>query len=222
MNINGLVLSFGFIGVVVGIGVLMSRSEKISAEVVRKFIHIAVSNWWFILLVSFDTLGQAIIGPIFFILANGAAVFTGLADVLGEKDLKRNLGLVYFPISLLILVILAFTNTIPLWASTIGVFVMGYGDGLAALLGSYYGKKKLFGKKSYVGSIVVFVVTFIVILLASLYFKVGNPLTGTWIIRTLIISILATIIELFTPTGLDNLTLPIGVALISSLLLGSL
>ena len=222
MNIFGLVLSFIFIGVVVGFGVLMSRFEKISSEVVRKFIHIAVSNWWFILIFSFKTLSQAIIGPIFFIIANGVAVFTGLAEVLGEKDIKRNLGLVYFPVSLLVLVLLTFTGLIPMWASTIGVFTMGYGDGLAALIGRFYGKKKIFGQKSYIGSSVMFVVTFIVILITSMAFDVGNIASFTWLIRAIVISLIATLVEIFTPSGLDNLSVPIGTAIISVLLLATL
>lgn len=222
MNILGLVLSFVFIIVVVALGVLMSRFKRISPEVVRKFIHIAVSNWWFILIFSFDTLLMAIIGPIFFILANGTAVFTGLADVLGEKDIKRNLGLVYFPVSLLVLVILTFTNTIPMWASTIGIFTMGYGDGLAALIGRFFGKRKVFGQKSYVGSVVMFVATFIVILITSIAFKVGDISSAAWLIRVVAISFIATLIEIFTPSGLDNITVPIGTAIISALLLGSL
>ncbi len=222
MNILGLVLSFVFIGVVVGLGVLMSRFKRIPPEVVRKFIHIAVSNWWFILLISFDTLKMAIIGPIFFILANGTAVFTGLANVLGEKDIKRNLGLVYFPVSLLVLVILAFTGVVPMWASTIGIFTMGYGDGLAALIGRFYGKKKVFGQKSYIGSLVMFLTTFIVILITSIAFKVGDVTSFAWLIRVVVISFIATLIEIFTPSGLDNISVPIGTALISALLLGTL
>ncbi len=221
MNIIGLVLSFVFIGVVVALGVLMSRFKSISPEVVRKFIHIAVSNWWFILLFAFDTLQIAIIGPIFFILANGTAVFTGMAEVLGEKDIKRNLGLVYFPVSLLVLVLLAFTDTIPLWASTIGIFTMGYGDGLAALIGRFFGKKKVLGQKSYVGSVVMFIATFIVILITSIAYKVGDVSTVAWLIRALAISLIATLIEILTPSGLDNITVPIGTAIVSALLLGS-
>ena len=222
MNILGLVLSFALIGIVVGLGVLMSRFEKISPEVVRKFIHIAVSNWWFILLFAFNTLQIAIIGPIFFIIANGTAVFTGLANVLGEKDIKRNLGLVYFPISLLVLVVLAFTGIIPLWASTIGVFTMGYGDGLAALIGTFFGKKKVFGQKSYVGSIVMFITTTIVILITSFAFKVGDVVSIDFLLRVFVISISATLIEIFTPSGLDNLSVPIGTAILSALVIGTL
>ncbi len=222
MNINGLILSFVFVGVVISLGVLMTRIEKISPEVVRKFIHIAVSNWWFILIASFNTLSQAVIGPIFFIIANSVAVFTGLAHILGEKDIKRNLGLVYFPVSLLVLVLLAYTNTIPMWASTIGIFTMGYGDGFAALIGKFFGKKKVFGKKTYIGSIVMLIVTFIVILLTSIAFKVDDVVTISWVLRAVFISFTAMVIEIFTPSGLDNLSVPILTALISALLLGAL
>ena len=142
MNILGLILTFAFLLVVIGIGLLMSRSDRFSAEFVRKFIHIGVSNWWFILIATFDTLSYALVGPIAFIIANGAAVITGAADVLGIKDKVRNLGLVYFPISLLLLVLIGFNGMLPMWACGIGAMTMGYGDGLAAVIGKHYGKKQ--------------------------------------------------------------------------------
>jgi phytol kinase len=200
----------------------MSYSKKFSPEVVRKFIHIAVSNWWIILLYFFDNLAFALIGPISFVLINSIAVFSGVANFLGVHDIKRNLGLIYFPISLMILVILCYTNILPVWAGTIGVFAMGYGDGLAALLGHAYGKKKIWKQKSLLGSIVMCITTFIVIIIVGLLYHLIQDSVTSYILISILLSAVITLIELFTPSGLDNISVPLSAALLATLFLGVL
>ena len=219
MNIIGLVLSLVFVGVIIVIGFLLSKSGRHTPEFVRKFIHIGVSNWWFILILSFDTLGMALVGPVLFIIMNGAAVATGFANRLGISDRRRNLGLVYFPISLLVFVLLGYTDTVPLWACGMGALTMGYGDGLAAILGKRFGKRKIMGDKSVVGTMVMFVVTILVVT----GFSIGYSLPGTWgagwWLSLIVIGVVASLLEAYTPHGLDNLTVPIGTALIAFFLL---
>ncbi|MGD8114691.1 MAG: diacylglycerol/polyprenol kinase family protein [Sphaerochaetaceae bacterium] len=222
MNITGLAVSFAFIGIVVAIGFLMAYSKKFSPEVVRKFIHIAVSNWWILLLIFFDSLQTAVVGPVVFIFINAAAVYSKFADKLGVRDWKRNLGLVYFPVSLLIIVILTYTEMIPFWAGTIGVFAMGYGDGLAALIGYSCGKRKIMHDKSLVGSAVMFIVTAVLILIVGFVYGLAGSSFFSFLLFTIVISVFLTLIELFTPWGLDNITVPIGGALLSAFLLGAL
>lgn len=220
MNAIGLALSFVFIGVVIGIALLIKRFARISAESVRKFIHIGVSNWWFILLWWFDSLGYALVGPIVFIIANGVAVHTGAADVLGISDRRRNQGLVYFPISLSLLVVAGFLEVLPMWACGMGVLTMGYGDGLAALLGKRWGVKKIRGGKSVVGTIVMFIVAMVVVL----GFSVGYRLDGLWSLSwwggLAVTAAAAALLEAYTPYGLDNLSVPLGTAVIAAVVFG--
>ncbi|MFA7641822.1 MAG: hypothetical protein WCY74_00940, partial [Sphaerochaetaceae bacterium] len=201
MNSLGLLFSFAFIAVVIGSGFLLSRSQKYSSESVRKFIHIGVSNWWFILIAFFDSLAYAVIGPILFIIANAIAVSTGLANVLGIKDKVRNLGLVYFPISLLILVLAGFSQTVPMWACGMGAMAMGYGDGMAALLGKRYGKRKIRGGKTLEGTLVMFVVMILVITVFSLYYGIDSLWSVTWWIFLFLIAAVAALLEAYTPYG---------------------
>lgn len=222
MNILGLILSFAFILVVIGIGYLLSRSDRFTAEFVRKFIHIGVSNWWFILIAMFDTLSFALVGPIAFIVANGAAVATGAADVLGVKDKVRNLGLVYFPISLLLLVLAGYLGILPMWACGMGAMVMGYGDGLAAMIGKHFGKKKIRGGKSYIGTAVMFIVTMLVITGFSMGYRIDSLWSFSWWIGLVVVALFSALLEAYTPFGLDNITVPLGTAFLAYLLLGAL
>jgi phytol kinase len=220
MNNLALILSLVFIGTIIGIGMLLSKSDRFSAEFVRKFVHIGVSNWWFILIASFDSLTYALVGPVLFILVNGIAVVTGAAKVLGISDKRRNLGLVYFPISLLLLVVAGYTNTIPMWACGMGALAMGYGDGLAAMIGKHWESKKIRGDKSLLGTIVMFVVTVLVVIGFSVGYSLPSVWSFTWWISIVIISGVAALLEAYTPHGLDNLTVPLGTTLIAFLLLG--
>ncbi len=209
MNILGLIISYVFVGGVVVAGFVMAKTGKLPSEVVRKFIHITVSNWWFLPIFFFDSLTWAIIGPLSFILMNGAGVVTGFAKQLGERTLRRNLGLIYFPISLAILVLLVYTGKLPMWAATIGVFTMGYGDGLAALIGRLYGKKKLFMGKSVLGSSVMFLSTLIVIILTGIGFHLGDAGTLLFFGKGILLALILTVIELVTPASIDNLSVPL-------------
>ena len=222
MVVVGLALSFTLVGLVVGVGFLLSVGKRVSTELVRKIIHIGVSNWWFILIGFFDSLETAVIGPILFIVANSAAVLSGMANRLGISDRRRNLGLVYFPLSLLLLVLLGYTQTIPLWACGIGCLTMGYGDGLAAIIGKRWGRRNIGLGKTLLGTGALFVITCMVIL----GFSIGHRLSGLWSLNwwvaTGVIALFASLLEAYTPYGLDNITVPVGTALMAFLLLGGL
>jgi phytol kinase len=221
MDMLGLIFSFALILVVIAIGFLMSRSDRFTAEFVRKFVHIGVSNWWFILIATFDTLSYALVGPIVFIIANGVAVVTGAADVLGVKDKVRNLGLVYFPISLLLLVLLGYDGMLPMWACGMGAMAMGYGDGLAGLIGKHFGRKKICGGKSFTGTAVMFVVTMLVVIGFSAGYRIDSVWSLSWW-TGVVVALLSAALEAFTPFGLDNITVPLGTAALAYLMLGVL
>jgi phytol kinase len=216
----GLTVSFGFIGTIVGVGFLMARDKRIKPEFIRKFIHIGVANWWFLLLWGFDSLAYALVGPVFFILANTAAVFTGTADVLGIRDRRRNYGLIYYPISLFFLVAAGFMDLLPMWAAGIGVLTMGYADGFAAVAGKRWGHCSVSGTKgakTVVGSSVMFIITALVVLGFSVGYRFDSLWTLSWWIGLIVVAASATCIEAFTPWGLDNLSVPLGTAIIAAL-----
>ena len=219
-NILGLVISFPFLAVVIAVGILLKRLFSISSESMRKFIHIGVSNWWFIEVNYFTSLGYALLGPIAFIILNSLFTFLGWGKSLGMDDKKRNYGLIYFPITLLILVILQFQGVVSSLSCTISVMIMGYGDGLAALIGAKWGKRKLplsFASKSYLGSLVMAVVSFIVTFIGLVAFtSVGLP---TVVLVSLVVGLLCSAAEAVTPFGLDNITVPFLALLVLEVLL---
>lgn len=154
------------------------------------------------------------IPPITFILLNYLSYRQNLFKAM-ERGGKGNLGTVYFPISLLILVVLTFGILDRPEIGAIGILILGYGDGLAAVIGVKYGKHKLIFGKSFEGSLAMFVASLMVgLVISSLFF----PIT-TALILGVTIAILATIVELFSPKGFDNLTVPLATSLFYYLLI---
>mgnify|MGYP006894306304 FL=1 len=98
--------------------------------------------------------------------------------------------------------------------------IMGYGDGLAALIGAKWGKRKLplsFASKSYLGSLVMAVVSFIVTFIGLVAFtSVGLP---TVVLVSLVVGLLCSAAEAVTPFGLDNTTVPFLALLVLEVLL---
>lgn len=206
-NVVGLVLSFGFLGLVIAFGILLKFRLGISSETMRKFIHIGVSNWWFLNLYYFSSLAWALVGPILFIIMNSLFTLLNWGKALGLDDRKRNWGLVYFPITLVFLVIGMYQGIITTLAATISVLVMGWGDGLAAMVGSKWGKKKIGSlDKSILGCSTMAIVSFLVTLIALV---VSSSLSvNTVIFASILVGVAAMVVEALTPWGLDNITVP--------------
>ncbi len=211
-DLAGLLISYAFVFSFIAIANLLNARANVSDYITRKIVHIGVSNWWIIAIFTIKNPVMASIGPISFIFINFLSHRHGLFPGMESKD-RSNLGTVYFPVSLLILVLLSYCGIIPFYAAGIGVLTMGYGDGLAGLFGKIFGKSgtKPFGNKTMRGSFVMFAASFLV------SFFILALFTSVWssLLVSAEVGISATIIEMVTPFGIDNLTVPILTALLS-------
>lgn len=210
-NVLALVYSFAFIIAVIVLAFVLYRTMHLSSESVRKIIHIGVSNWVFILVWCFDDVRFAVVGPVAFIILNAIFVHSGAAGLLGMGDRRRDNGLVYFPFSLLVMTLLYYRGLIQAHDVIAATLVMGYGDGLAALVGSKIGRHRysvLNASKSWEGTAVMLVVSGLVIALFTPY-----PA-----LKVLVMAVVATLFEALTPLGLDNITVPLLTALSGALI----
>lgn len=193
---TGLLYSFLLIAGVLALGLVLKKCH-VSEMVVRKVVHMGVGNWWFIEMRYFDTLGMALVGPVAFIGLNTLFVVFHK----GESEKSRNYGLVYYPIALLLLVLLQYGGKLTSAACLCGVLVMAYGDSLAGIFGKLWGKKKLpsyMKEKSWLGLSVMFLVSFVVSFLVLHSFR-----------SALLVALVAAVSESATPFGLDNLSVPL-------------
>lgn len=205
-NLIGIIISFAFVFAVL---FLAKFVERLGKEASRKTVHISVSNWWLIAMVFFDAPLWAAIVPACFVVLNYLSYRTGLFGAM-ERDTesgKGDLGTVYYAVSLLILALLTFGPGKDPLVGAVGILIMGYGDGLAALIGKKFpvGRYKILGSnKSLSGNLTMFVGSLLTLLI--LFSVTGQPAI---LIPALVIAALATLVEGLTPLGLDNLSVPL-------------
>jgi len=132
----------------------------------------------------------------------------------------HGLGLVYYAFSYTLLA-LFFASKPHVIAA--GILPMAYGDASAAVIGEKYGNTKfqVFAEKSLQGSLAMFTLSFLscevsLIFFSSLYFLPIQMLT----LVTLGVALVVTLAEALSPSGFDNITVPILGALVFLLLSG--
>ena len=209
----GVLLSFGFVFLVIGVATLFDKLNVFNDEGSRKFIHIGVANWWIVAMLVFapEDYLWAIIPPATFIVLNYLSYrFNLIKSMERDEQSANDLGTVWYAVSLLIVTFIAFYSASleashwlfhsdALRIGALSILAMGYGDGLSAVLGKHIPSRKLYGNKSLVGSLTMLVATLTIALILF---------PSLWFIMVLV-AIAATLIELFTPKGLDNLSVPL-------------
>jgi len=213
----GLAASYVFVFGLIGLATRLMRRGVLGAGTARKVIHIGVAHWWLIAMATMDDAWVASVGPTSFILINAAALRWRLLPAMDQGADRRNLGTVWFPVSLLVLVNLCWRGVMPAWVGGIGALVLGWGDGLAALVGEGNGAPgvRLWGgRKSAGGSLVMFAASFAVTLAFTLGFSPRYRSLVPAIGVSTVIAAAAAAVEFLTPLGLDNLSVPLVVAVL--------
>ena len=196
--------SYLFVFGMIGLATLLTKVGLLNNEGGRKFIHIAVGNWMIVAALLFDDMILALIPPFTFIIINYLSYRFHWFKAMERTDSStKDLGTVYYAISLFV-VVLADYRLFDDWTfSVLPILVLAYGDGLSAIVGTSLSSRKLVGNKTLYGTLTMFVVSLIVA-----YVMISN----LWIV--LLIGVAASLIELFSPKGIDNLTLPLGLYVI--------
>ncbi len=129
----------------------------------------------------------------------------------------ENMGTVYYSISLTVLTVFTFLKPNFYLLPFLGMMVMTWGDGLAAVIG----KKmpiKILRKNRSLGGTSAFVVFGFLSCVVFLYIQ-KFPATDTAIfLLAALFSVGGALIEIFSPRNLDNLTVPISLGILGILL----
>lgn len=152
-------------------------------------------------------------------MKNLSSKMSGLADVTSGG---HGFGLVLYAVSYTVLAL--FFSSQP-YVIAAGILPMAYGDAAASLVGQKFGRHtySVFAKKSLEGSIAMFAVCFLSVLLGLLFFSLLYPLTLLAMFTvSLGVAAVATVCEALTPRGFDNLTVPLFCALVFLLLMGGI
>lgn len=202
----GLLISFLFVFLIISLVSILLKYKILSQFTARKTIQIGVSNWWLIAIYFYSNAFYPMIISASFIALNYFIMKKKFVKAMETSSEEESLGIVYFPIVLLILSGLCFGGYIPLYLGTIGILIMGYGDGLSAIIGKKFGQvnlKFINKQKTIAGSVAMLISTFIItaIILAT------SGINNYWMIAG-ILALTATVVESITPWGIDNLTVP--------------
>ncbi|AFZ27622.1 dolichol kinase [Cylindrospermum stagnale PCC 7417] len=188
----------------------VSHFTNSEPEIIRKIVHIGTGHviliaWWLDI--------PASVGITASILASAITLLSYLLPILpGINSVGRqSLGTFFYAVSIGVLVACFWHLQQPQYAA-LGIMIMAWGDGLAALIGQRFGKHKykIFGsQKSWEGSLTMTLVSYLVCSLILLGTQ-GN-IWQTWVI-SLLVAVIATALEAFSFLGIDNLTVPLGSA----------
>ena len=209
-NLIGILLMSLYIAVIL---VLSKFTSKFGEETSRKFVHIMLCNVWFFMIYFFDSVIWASILPALFIVINSLSYKFKLIKSI-EREESDGFGTIYYAISLFIICIFTFSVNKPIVGLS-GVLIMGYGDGFAAILGKKIKSPKYkVGNttKSLAGSTTMFVISLII---CTILLRVLGA--NYFILKAIGISVIATILEAISIKGLDNITVPVIITILTYL-----
>jgi phytol kinase len=202
-----------YLGVLILIAETLNRFSDQPGEVTRKIVHIGSGQvvllaWW-LKIPAWIGVGAAIV-------AGGVAILSYFLPILPSLESvgRRSLGTFFYAISMGLLIGYFFSRQQPEYAA-LGILIMAWGDGLAALIGQNFGQHpyQLWGiRKTWEGSLTMLVVSFVV---TVLMLGIIQPISLSLMAIALIVAILATFLETFSKFGIDNLTVPLGSAILA-------
>lgn len=206
-----------WVGAIVLTAELLHRYTATDPEKIRKVVHIGTGQvillaWWLEI--------PAWVGIIASILASSVTLLSYKFPILpGINSVgRKSLGTFFYALSIGILVAWFWTIQQPQYAA-IGILVMTWGDGLAALIGQKFGKHpyKIGGiQKSWEGSLTMALASYLVTSL--ILFAVQGNIWQTYVVP-IAVALVATGLEAFSKLGVDNLTVPVGSAALCFLLI---
>ena len=216
--------------IVLTIADIARKKRNLGSEVTRRIVHLfAGAAIWTVPFYPHPWVATlvALTFVIMFILANTDRFSGFFAAMARPEDLEHNSvrGPLWYAVSITILTALfTFTGYHELYfIAGAAIHIMMFGDGMSAPIGMKYGQNStrvIFGSnRSTPGTLAVFVFGFLGALLAFWWFGIfslvdpvfvtgGNILWFEMIVLALVGAITGTLVELVSPKGTDNITLP--------------
>jgi phytol kinase len=214
-------LDIAIVAIWLGATILLAESlhyfKAADPERVRKVVHIGTGHvilfaWW-LDIPAWVAIAASILASTIALLSYKFPILPGINSV-GRKSW----GTFFYAVSIGVLVGWFWPLELPQYAA-IGILVMAWGDGLAALIGQQYGKHpyKIWGmQKSWEGSLTMAGVSYLVSCL--IFLAVYGNIWQIWLL-SILIALVATALEAFSKFGVDNLTVPLGSAAVGFFLM---
>lgn len=235
-----MIIAYVYVLITIFVPVQLKKRDLVSKFVARKIVHLFAGlvvlivpffTWPFFAVIIAGTLTT-----ITYFSSNDSPVksLKELYETIGEEE-EENVGLVrrrsflqgpfHYCLSITSLItIFALFAPHQFYFPIAGILIMIIADTLASLVGKNYGKLKLklpwTGTRTVEGSATFFASAFVLCFFAFLFFGLINPMDQialtfeTVLLYSFITAALGTIIELMSPSTLDDLTVPIGTTIV--------
>nr|WP_240518958.1 diacylglycerol/polyprenol kinase family protein [Leptolyngbya sp. BC1307] len=188
----------------------LARRLGYGPEITRKIVHIGAGH---VILIAWWLAVPAWAGIAASVLSSGVALLSYQLPLLpGINSVgRKSLGTFFYAVSIGLLIAWFWPLQQPHYAA-IGILIMTWGDGLAALVGQRFGQHpyQIWGeKKSWEGSFTMLLVSYSVC--AAILLVVQGPIAATWL-SAIAVALVATLLESASKYGIDNLSVPLGTA----------
>jgi dolichol kinase len=218
---TALILSYVYVFGVIALGELLRRAGGRPREFTRKFIHVGVGMWVVPTAFLFETWYLALIPPASFVIINTISYLRGTFGAM-ESEKRGNLGTIYFPIAFGAVIYYFWSQPVLMVAA---MMPLTWGDAMAAIVGRRYGHYYYTVRgttRSLEGSLAMLFWSWTTTSLALFVipYLLGKPLID-WMLALLYggaVALVSTLVEAFSPWGIDNLTVPSASVLILHLL----
>lgn len=210
-------LQISLVGIWLGLVLLvaegLNRFTSVDPEVSRKVFHMGSGNvillaWW-LEIPGWVGISGGILAGVIALISYQVPILPSLNSIH-----RKSFGTFFYAVSMSVLVAWFWPLQRQEYAA-LGILVMTWGDGLAAVIGKKYGKYiyRVWGiQKSWEGSATMYVVSFAVSSLILL--AVQGAVWQTWAVSA-VVALVAATLESVSKLGIDNLTVPIGSAAVA-------
>lgn len=212
----GYILTLGWVFLILALTLALKKKTGAPDEVSRKIVHVSVAFAYIPMYFCLRGTWHFIVPTAVFIVLNAVSYKRNLFAAMERTDeSKRSLGTVWYAVSMTVMGALCVLVPRCLPCYAMGAFCMALGDGFAPIFGAIQkGNRRLLGERTLYGTASVFAICLLVAAVISAIFGMGLPF---WALC--LIALAAAALELVSGRGLDNLSLPLGVFLISTLLM---
>ncbi|HEY8500927.1 MAG TPA: phosphatidate cytidylyltransferase [Clostridia bacterium] len=219
--LKGFGILFGYYFVSISVVLILRHFVRTPSEVSRKFLHLILLCSLFIWIYVFRTWWVASLAALVFIaivypllsLAENWKHYSKLLTERKRGEIKQSLVLAFGMFAVLNSICWGLLGK--RWLVIACICAWGFGDAAAALVGKKYGKhylegKHIEGRKSVEGTLAMFAVSFIAVLIVLLIN--GNIAWYASLTIAVLTAAASSAVELFTRNGMDTVTCPFAAA----------
>lgn len=219
--LQGFGLLSGYFFACASVALLLRRFVRIPSEVFRKLLHIILLCSLFVWIYAFQTWWIASVAALIFIatvfpLLSLAEKLNCYSELLTERksgEIKHSLILVFSMFAALNSICWGWLGE--RWLVLACICAWGFGDAAAALIGKKYGRhylegKLIEGRKSVEGTLAMFTVSLVSVLIVLLIN--GNVAWYVSLTIAVLTAAASSVVELYTRNGMDTITCPFAAA----------